>query len=413
MGNFSNLAITEKGRSLLADVQAGGELDATRLVMGSGDIPAGKTSATMTDVVYPVINIEISSKEKTPDGKVIFGGYYSNTAVTEDFRFKEFALYARAIYRDDAGAIIRTSDEVLYSYGNAGSSADLIPAYTTGAAVEKQLEMVSYVGNETNVNLTVESGIYVGMREFEVHAFRHSKDGADPITPAAIGAVKSNGDTVTGTYRHRDSTLGGSGARIFAENGYKVAFQDDISENTSARHILLISPYDSGLKKALQIGSVPKDGVGTWYDVYHTGNKPTYADIGAIPSDAGVRIEIPNGTDVKAFLANPTTPFGQFFQYSEGAPINAPLNDTKSWWFYDRSAAGVFARYAAQPDRLWWGGFNNGSFYGWFEMITTNNINLITHSDIGAAPFPTWGEEDIEAGSPSASPTGTVHYVVE
>ena len=344
MGNFSNLAITEKGRSLLADVQAGGEFDATRLVMGSGDIPAGKTSATMTDVVYPVINIEISSKEKTPDGKVIFGGYYSNTAVTEDFRFKEFALYARAIYRDDAGAIIRTSDEVLYSYGNAGSSADLIPAYTTGAAVEKQLEMVSYVGNETNVNLTVESGIYVGMREFEAHASRHSKGGADPITPA---------------------------------------------------------------------------------------------DIGAIPSDAGVRIEIPSGTDVKTFLANPTTPFGQFFQYSEGVPINAPLSVEKSWWFYDRSAAGIFARYAAEPSRLWWGGFNNGSFYGWFELLTTNNKEVITPADIGAAladhthdgryytetevnrlleekaPFPTWGTDDIEAGSASASPTGTVHYVIE
>lgn len=29
------------------------------------------------------------------------------------------------------------------------------------------------------------------------------------------------------------------------------------------------------------------------------------------------------------------------------------------------------------------------------------------------APFPTWGTEDIEAGSASASPTGTVHYVIE
>lgn len=291
MGKFSNLTITEKGRMLLADVQAGGELDATRLVMGSGDIPAGKTPATMTAVVSEVISMQISSRERTPDGKVIFGGYYSNTALTTDFYFKEFALFARAIYRDDSGAIIRTTDEVLYSYGNAGSEADLIPAYTTGEAVEKQLEMVSYVGNETKVNLTIDSDIYVSKRVFDAHASRHAKGGEDAITPA---------------------------------------------------------------------------------------------DIGAIPSDAGVRVEIPNGTDVKAFLANPTTPFGQFFQYSEDVPINAPLNDVKSWWFYDRSAAGVFARYAAQPGRLWWGGFNNGSFYGWFELITTGNRSLISPSDIGA-----------------------------
>lgn len=29
------------------------------------------------------------------------------------------------------------------------------------------------------------------------------------------------------------------------------------------------------------------------------------------------------------------------------------------------------------------------------------------------APFPTWGTEDIEAGSASSSPTGTIHYVIE
>lgn len=189
MANFSNLTVTEKGRLLLADVQAGGEFDATRLVMGSGDIPVGKTALTMTSVVFPVISLNIDSKEKTPDGKVIFGGYYSNADVTEAFYFKEFALYARAIYRDEAGNITSTGDEMLYAYGNAGNTADLIPAYTTGAVVEKHLEMVSYVGSETKVNLTVESGVYVSMRTFETHASRHSKDGADPITPASIGAA--------------------------------------------------------------------------------------------------------------------------------------------------------------------------------------------------------------------------------
>ena len=29
------------------------------------------------------------------------------------------------------------------------------------------------------------------------------------------------------------------------------------------------------------------------------------------------------------------------------------------------------------------------------------------------APFPTWGTEDIEAGSASSSPTGTIQYVIE
>lgn len=189
MADFSNLAITHKGRMLLADVQAGGVFDATRLVMGSGAVPVGKTPATMTDVVAPVISIDINSKDKTPDGKVIFGGYYSNKDVTEEFYFKEFALYARAIYLDADGEIISTGDEVLYSYGNAGNTADLIPAYTTGTVVEKQLEMVSYVGSETEVNLTIESDIYTSKREFNSHAARHAAGGADAITPESIGAA--------------------------------------------------------------------------------------------------------------------------------------------------------------------------------------------------------------------------------
>ena len=190
MAYFKDNAITDSGRLLLAEVQAGGgEFDATRLVVGSGNIPVGKTAATMTAVATPVVSLEITKKERTPDGKAIFGGYFSNKDVTSEFYFREFALYARAIFRDDAGAIIREGDEVLYSYGNAGDTADLIPAYSTSTVVEKNLDLVSWVGNDTQINLEVASGVYVSAEEFESHAARHAKDGADPITPASIGAV--------------------------------------------------------------------------------------------------------------------------------------------------------------------------------------------------------------------------------
>ncbi len=166
MAYFKDNAITDSGRLLLADVQAnGGEFDATRLVIGSGNIPAGKTPATLTAVVAPVVSLEITKKERTPDGKAIFGGYYSNKDVTTPFYFREFALYARAIFRDAAGTIIRTGDEVLYSYGNAGDTADLIPAYSTSTVVEKSLDLVSWVGNDTQVNLEVTSGVYASAEE--------------------------------------------------------------------------------------------------------------------------------------------------------------------------------------------------------------------------------------------------------
>lgn len=167
MGNFSNNAMTDAGRRLLADVQAGAVFIPTRIVVGSGEIPSGKTPATMTDVVTPVASLTINKKERTPDGKAIIGGVYTNQDITEAFYFRELALYARAEYRDENGAVVQTVAEVLYSYGNAGSTADYMPAYSTSTVVERQMDLVVYVGNNATVDLTIASGVYVTREEFE------------------------------------------------------------------------------------------------------------------------------------------------------------------------------------------------------------------------------------------------------
>ena len=161
MGNFSNNAITGNGRSLLADVHAGAVFIPTKIVLGSGNLPAGKTSATMTDVVTPVIELEINKIEKTNDGKCIIGGVYSNQEITADFYFRELAIYARAEYRDEGGTVTKAVPEVLYSYGNAGTTADLMTAYSTSSVVEKQIDLVIYVGQNAAVSLTVESGVFL------------------------------------------------------------------------------------------------------------------------------------------------------------------------------------------------------------------------------------------------------------
>ena len=168
MGNFSNNAITDVGRRLLADVQAGAVFIPTRIVVGSGEIPSGKTPATMTTVVTPVASLTINKKERTPDGKAIFGGVYTNQDITEAFYFRELALYAKAEYRDENGAVVQTVAECLYSYGNAGPTADYMPAYSTSTVVERQMDLVVYVGNNATVDLTVASGVYVTREEFDL-----------------------------------------------------------------------------------------------------------------------------------------------------------------------------------------------------------------------------------------------------
>ena len=189
MGNFTNNTITDVGRMLLADVQAGAVFTPTRIVIGSGSMPSGATAQGMTEVITPVKSLVINKKKRTPDGKCVFGGVYTNEEVTEPFFFRELALYAKAVYHNTDGSVKSEGAETLYSYGNSGATADYMPAYSTSTVVEKQMDLVVWVGNDAQVNLTIESGLYVSQKEFESHAARHAAGGEDPITPASIGAA--------------------------------------------------------------------------------------------------------------------------------------------------------------------------------------------------------------------------------
>lgn len=193
MGVFSINAITDRGRNLLADVQAGAVFIPTRIVMGSGYLPSGSTAASLTDVVSPVTTLDISKVKKTADGKVIFGGVYKNDTISTEFYFRELALFARAEYRDADGNVTSSIPECMYSYGNSADSADLMPAYSTGTVVERNIDLVTWAGNNTKIELTVDSGVCVHREEFDEHAARHSESGEDPITPEMIGAVSSLG----------------------------------------------------------------------------------------------------------------------------------------------------------------------------------------------------------------------------
>lgn len=161
MALFSNLAITEGGRSLLADAQAGAVLIPTKIVIGSGNMPTGKTAQTMTAVVSPVKELAINKVKRLADGKVTFGGVYSNTDIMTAFYFRELALFCRAEYRNNSGNVTQAVGECLFCYGNAGGTADYMPAYSLNTVVERQIDITSWVGNDAQVSMVVNSGVYV------------------------------------------------------------------------------------------------------------------------------------------------------------------------------------------------------------------------------------------------------------
>lgn len=194
MANFQNNAITENGTRLRSHVDMGAAFTATKIVIGSGNMPTGKTARTMTDVVSPVKVLPINKKERFPDGKVVFGGVYTNEDVAEEFYFRELALYAKAVYPDGTEV-----DEVLYSYGNAGGNAERMAAYSTSTVVERQMDIVTFIGNEAQVNLTIEPGVAV-TTEVLKRATTLEALGAAPAPPTSgINLyVSPNGNDSTG-----------------------------------------------------------------------------------------------------------------------------------------------------------------------------------------------------------------------
>lgn len=277
MGNFSNNAITDAGRMLLADVQAGAVFTPTRIVIGSGSMTSGATAQSMTAVITPVVSIAINKKRKTPDGKCIFGGVYNNSEVTQPFYFRELALYAKAVYLNADGSVRSEGVETLYSYGNAGNTADYMPAYSTGTAVEKQIDLVTWVGNDTQVSLTVESGVFVPQSSFNAHAARHASNGEDPILLSDIGAapagfglgemskllsgVDLNNIIANGWYSWRDNCLNvpfNSGSMLVVNRGGEVSKPDD--------YAFQIAFYDGSYDTVIKIRKRTLGVWGAWMD---------------------------------------------------------------------------------------------------------------------------------------------------
>lgn len=191
MSAFFDNSITDNGRQLYAEMQAGGTFVPTRIVIGSGYLPTGKTTRTVASVAEPVKSIELNKKEKLNDGDFIIGGVFTNEDITAAFYYRELALYAKVVRADET-----ETAETLYSYGNAGVNAELIPAYSTDTAIERQLDILTYIGNDAVVELEIATGIYVSKNEYDakIETIEEELDGKSITTPITIPAGRMRGD---------------------------------------------------------------------------------------------------------------------------------------------------------------------------------------------------------------------------
>ena len=79
-------------------------------------------------------------------------GVFNNSQTQTGFYYRELGLFAK----DPA-----TGAEILFCYGNAEDQAEWISPAGEGSVIEKEVHIVTLVGNATNVTATLKSGIYI------------------------------------------------------------------------------------------------------------------------------------------------------------------------------------------------------------------------------------------------------------
>ena len=146
--SFGLIAFTNRGRALQAKAQAGTQLNFTRIAVGDGQL-SGQAIADFTTLVHEVKSIALNKFKTMPGGKAVVGGMLSNQDIATGFYWRELGLFAQD---PDLG-------EILYCYGNAGDLAEYIPAPGGAEILEKQVDIITIVGNASSVTATIDQSL--------------------------------------------------------------------------------------------------------------------------------------------------------------------------------------------------------------------------------------------------------------
>lgn len=150
MSAFGGLILTNQGRNLQVKAQTGVQLQFTRIAIGDGSL-GGTSILELNSLISEKKSLTISKLKVLTDGKATVGAVLSNQDITSGFYFREIGVFAND---PDLG-------EILYCYGNAGDTADYIPAGSNGGSdlIEKSIDVITIVGNAESVTATIDSSM--------------------------------------------------------------------------------------------------------------------------------------------------------------------------------------------------------------------------------------------------------------
>ncbi|MFD0682366.1 MULTISPECIES: phage tail-collar fiber domain-containing protein [unclassified Paenibacillus] len=192
MGAFGGLVMTNRGRNLQIKAQLGVTLQFSKIAIGDGSL-SGQSILDLNNLVNQKMTLTINKEQANSDGTYTIGAPLSNQTVVTGFAFREIGLFAQD---PDLG-------EILYSYANAGTNADYIPAIGGAEIIEKQLDIITIVGNATNVNANInQSLVFTTLQSFNTHKNGSVLDHPDgsvttpKLAPKSVTAAKISDNTI-------------------------------------------------------------------------------------------------------------------------------------------------------------------------------------------------------------------------
>lgn len=150
MGQFNGFKFTSRGLTLHSKVQTGDLLQFTRIAVGDGAL--GSTDpVALNGLISQKKSLQITKLESLGGGRSVVGTALTNGDVTTGFYLREIGVFAQD---PDVG-------EILYCYGNAGTTADWIPPGAGGGQdlIEQAMNIETITGNAPNVSAVINQSL--------------------------------------------------------------------------------------------------------------------------------------------------------------------------------------------------------------------------------------------------------------
>lgn len=159
MSNYNKIIPTLAGSNLLVEsIKSKKPLIFTRIALGDGTLTESESIESLTALKHPMAQNTVQAINSRGNGEIDVVATISNASVTSGFYARELGVFAK---------VGDTGTEKLFAYTNAGAQASYTPAGTS--LDEKLITVTFYIGNDVNVQINLNSQLYITQAALDAH----------------------------------------------------------------------------------------------------------------------------------------------------------------------------------------------------------------------------------------------------